>query len=291
MGNTVLAHILFASEQVTLNLENFFSESGNAHQIAKLNTTLLSAKHLVEYPDDLCQCALQLVSVDWFDILRIKMSYDKYFKNYPNLKNYSKFFKSVSSPKKDILWQDYYQQVKDPTWPECKSFDNVKDLPAYIKKEIQDNYVEPMFNITNNALLLEFLVYTYYDQLTTQYVPAFDAEIYYIEQYINNDIDSLKKIANKLNWHWNTLLSNQFHNKMLETNSKYFAWIDKIKKNYLLTIDNRPLEDTFKIWEMAIILAKVCADSNLDIKTLQWKNCSCILENNPVQLYKLKEGS
>ena len=73
MGNTVLAHILFASEQITLNLENFFSDSGDAHQIAKLNNTMLSAKHLVEYPDDLCQCALQLVSIDWFDILRIKM--------------------------------------------------------------------------------------------------------------------------------------------------------------------------------------------------------------------------
>ena len=52
MGNTVLAHVLFSSNQAKLDLDNFFSDTGNSHNISGVNTTKLRATHLIEFPDE-----------------------------------------------------------------------------------------------------------------------------------------------------------------------------------------------------------------------------------------------
>jgi hypothetical protein len=165
MGHTILAHILFATQQIDFELDSFFSESGDAHQIDKLNNTLLTAHHLIESPNRAYECVLQIVSVDWFDILKTKMSYDKWFKSFPNLENYSDFFVLNTQLQKDKLWQEYYNQVKDIDWPECELYDKVINLPLHIRTEILNNYIDPIFNIIDDATLFEFLAISYYDKL------------------------------------------------------------------------------------------------------------------------------
>ena len=58
MGNTVLAHVLYSCGQVELDLENFFSDTGNSHKISKLNQTELIAHHLIEFPNSDLKCIL-----------------------------------------------------------------------------------------------------------------------------------------------------------------------------------------------------------------------------------------
>jgi hypothetical protein len=36
-------------------------------------------------------------------------------------------------------WQDHYRNVKDSSWPDCKTFRKIKNLPEYIQKELLDN--------------------------------------------------------------------------------------------------------------------------------------------------------
>jgi len=36
-------------------------------------------------------------------------------------------------------WQHHYQNIKDSSWPECRSFRNIKQLPESIQKEILEN--------------------------------------------------------------------------------------------------------------------------------------------------------
>lgn len=39
----------------------------------------------------------------------------------------------------DRAWQDFYQAIQDPTWPDCPTPDHMIQLPATIQQEIQSN--------------------------------------------------------------------------------------------------------------------------------------------------------
>jgi hypothetical protein len=39
---------------------------------------------------------------------------------------------------RDIVWPNFYQSIKDPSWPDCDEFKNFTNLPDYIKKEIHE---------------------------------------------------------------------------------------------------------------------------------------------------------
>jgi hypothetical protein len=39
----------------------------------------------------------------------------------------------------DHAWQDFYQAVKDPSWPDCATPDHMAQLPTAIQQEIQHN--------------------------------------------------------------------------------------------------------------------------------------------------------
>ena len=45
---------------------------------------------------------------------------------------------SSFTPYKSLVrsWQDHYRNVKDPSWPDCKTFRKIKNLPAHIQKEL-----------------------------------------------------------------------------------------------------------------------------------------------------------
>ena len=49
-------------------------------------------------------------------------------------------------------WQEFYNEIRDPSWPDCNHEDNFDQLPAHIKSECIDNfgYVPGSFRKTSN---------------------------------------------------------------------------------------------------------------------------------------------
>ena len=42
------------------------------------------------------------------------------------------------------VWQDFYNGIKDPAWPPCRTFEQMQQLPEHIKQEIlQQHWIEP----------------------------------------------------------------------------------------------------------------------------------------------------
>jgi len=55
-------------------------------------------------------------------------------------------------------WQEFYDQVRDPTWPDCESEDQFDQLPEHIQKECCDvfGYVPGSFRKTSKLKIAVF---------------------------------------------------------------------------------------------------------------------------------------
>lgn len=294
MGNTVLSHILYSCKKIELDLDNFFSDTGNAHKIRQLNHSELVARHLIEYPNDQLKCIVQLDSDGWNQVLQLKMSYTKWSNSVPILDNYTKFFKlNDISDQSEILWKKFYNKVKDPSWPEYSSYHDVKFLPNYVQEEIYLTYQLPdSINITDNDKLLEFLTQCYFDMFKNVPMSFPSAVCYPISKYLNNDVRILKNtIYQALGWKWDQEKSNLFYHNMISQNTRYFYWLDNIKNIYNQTIQYcEHLIKNIDIWERAVIIAKVCSHFGITPDQLHWNTKGCFLDKNNVTLINnLKE--
>lgn len=289
MGNTVLAHVLFSCNKVKLNLDKLFSATGNSHNISYFNTTKLTAKHLLEFPDENAKCILQLKSDNWFRILQYKFSYAKWYNAVPTLGNWSKFFKQVVDSN-DQTWQQFYSDVKDKSWPECESYDKIDLLPEYILTEVKQLYQPPAHDIATNEQLLEFLTNSYFDNISKIDKFAFDAPVYQLSNYFSYNIEPLMQISKMLNWQWDDQLSKQFHNKMLEINARYLAWLDTIKQHHDSIVSGIVCPINLDIWEKALLIAKVCQTLHCNPRDLKWQDSGCFLEQDNATLIKLLRG-
>ena len=293
MGNTVLSHILYSCNRVELEFDKFFSDTGNSHSIVALNHNELVASHLIEYPNDQLKCIVQLDSDGWNRALQLKMSYAKWYKDFPILENYTKFFKLNNiSDQSDVLWKEYYSNFKDPCWPECSSYNHIKFLPEYIQEEIYQTYQPPgSTDIHNNDKLLEFLTQCYFDSFkkTSTLFPT--ALNYPISKYLNNDIESLKNTIHQVfGWQWNQEKSNVFYHNMISQNTRYFQWLDNIKNIYSQTVQFCEHLINIDIWERAVVIAKVCEHFDITPDQLHWNTKGCFLDKNNVTLINnLKE--
>ena len=290
MGNTILAHVLFSCNKINLDLDNFFSDSGNSHRISKLNNTELSAKHLIEYPDENAKCILQLGSDGWFRILQYRFSYYKWVNAVPTLGNWDKFFKHQVDVDQIQIWQKFYSDIKDKTWPECESFDKIDSLPDHIASEIKQLYQLPVTKISTDDQLLEFLAITYFDHISKVDEFAFDAPMYWLSDYFQYNIDPLVSLSKTLNWQWNSQLSNQFYNKMLNANATHMAWIDMIKQYHDSIVSGIVCPINLDLWERALLIAKVCQTLTCNPRSLKWQDRGCILEHDSATLIKLLQG-
>ena len=290
MGNTVLSHVLFSCNKVKLNLDNFFSVTGNSHNINHVNTTKLRAKHLIEFPDKNAKCILQLKSDNWFRILQYKFSYAKWYNEVPTLGNWSKFFKQIIDDDNDLSWQQFYSDIKDESWPECESYDKIDSLPEYILTEVKQLYQSSATDISTNEQLLEFLTNTYFDSISKIDNFAFDAPAYQLSNYFNYNIEPLIQISKMLNWQWDDELSKKFHNKMLETNATYLAWLDTIKQHHDSLVSGIVCPINLDIWERALLIAKVCQTLHCNPRDLKWQDSGCALEQDSAILIKLLQG-
>ena len=144
MGNTILAHVLYSTHNTDFDLAKLFSKTGNAHKIKLKNHTEFTAEHLQEYPNKNLKCIIELISDRWYEVLRYKMSYSKWYNDFPTQLNYKKFFKDVQiSTQADASWKEFYDNVRDPSWPECDSYEMIHTLDDRIGREILHIYQPP----------------------------------------------------------------------------------------------------------------------------------------------------
>lgn len=283
MGNAILAHALFACGQVDLDLDQFFSKTGDSHAIRPLNRTVLTAEHMIEFPDPSLVCVLKITCADWWEVLRIKMSYSKWMHETPDLNNFSKFYSYKSNhAAKEKLWQDFYQTVKDPSWPSCVCSEDIKTLPSAIQDELNQIYSVPRFQEPDTpARLAEWLSEIYYDIFLNpiryhERSPNLD-----LGQYVEGDYAQLIGICNDLGWKWNYTKDNQFYKKMIDNNRQHLDWLGKIKTATNLVVDNKAVVGFFDLWEQALIVAKACQTVDQHPSTLKWDTNSCnTVENN-----------
>lgn len=290
MGNTILAHALYACNQTDLDLLTFFSHTSDAHKIRFYNNTNFVAWHLVEYPKDDCNCVVQIICQGWSEVLRIKMSYSKWFKEFPNLQNFEKFFSYNATPQDQKLWQDFYQQYKDPSWPECPTIEHLDNLPAEIQTEIKSVYQFPSTAVTTEQELVEWLTICYYDSFNKPSRQNFSqAKILQLQSYLDGKFDCLKEVCEQtLNWTWNDVRSLQFHQAAIDANKKYISWLNGIKATAKQVIDNKPFDNEHAAWEQALVIAKICNEIEYDPRGIKWNNIGCIADNNNLYLENFK---
>ncbi len=90
MGHTILAHALVACEVIDIDIDAIFSHLSDAHAISQFNTSQLQSIHALEETARLnCNdtVILHIVANYWDDVLRTIMSYNKWYKNFPNPDN------------------------------------------------------------------------------------------------------------------------------------------------------------------------------------------------------------
>jgi len=290
MGNTILAHVLFSCCKANLDLENFFSDTGHSHKISLFKKRDLTAQHLIEFPDPEVNCILQMQSNDWFLLLQYKMSYVKWHRESPNLDNWGKFFKNEIKFDNKKIWQDFYANVKDQTWPECESYEDVTTLPGQIQAEINSLYRIPNTTIETDLELLEFLTVCYFELLSKDYSPRFAAPVYQLEDYFAYKIDPLISIADRLHWTWDEDLSKKFFSKILEINAVYLQWLDTMKYYHNQTVAGIECPIKLDVWEWALLIAKICQTLSYDPKNIKWQDSGCVLWHDNVTLIKLLRG-
>jgi len=91
MGNTILAHALYSCSKLVIDPDVLFSLEGNAHAVNAYNKTNLIAWHCEEYPRLDVKIVMKILCRDWDELLRLKMSYSKYWKKLPTFGNFSEF--------------------------------------------------------------------------------------------------------------------------------------------------------------------------------------------------------
>jgi hypothetical protein len=116
LGNTVVSHVLYACQRITLDLDNFFSDTGDAHKIQEsIGNLSLIPYHLIENPTNNLTCIVELKSNDWFYVLQHRMAYAKWHKKYPTVKDVNN-----DNHELECLSINYYDQIQNKI---IKNFD------------------------------------------------------------------------------------------------------------------------------------------------------------------------
>lgn len=303
MGNTILAHALFACNKINPDLKDFFSSTGNSHNISKLNNTDLETGHMAQPAEiqkrkgtEWC-CVLEVLSKDWAALLRFKMSYTKWMCENPTPLNIKRFYPYVA-PSIDLnqLWADFYNAYKDSTWPDCPTFNHLNTLPDHIQTEILSVYkqpdmtdtVDPVAGVKTELDMVEWLTSDYYETILGigrrgRNFPAADELL--LGDYLTGNVEKLYLITKKyFNWHWDSARSDYFYQQVLNVNQPYFLWLEKIKQAVSSVINNVLPDTLFEPWEQAMILAKICDEAKLSPNMIKWNNFSCNIDNNNVYL-------
>jgi hypothetical protein len=288
MGNTILAHALFSCGQIDLDLDNFFSSKGDSHAIQKINKSNLTAHHLIEFPDSSLTCIAQVVCQDWWEILRLKLSYSKWYKTSPMLDNITVFFPYCVDVEKEQqrLGNEFYSKFKNPIWPECNSIDDIVNLPVEIQQQINKMFVKAEISIPQTEKqLVEWLTITYYDMFCELSETVPHSKVILLGDYIQGNLTDLIDICKSvMNWSWDHDRSQQFRSKMQLVNQEYFDWLNQIK-----AATCSELTKSLEPWEQALAIAKWCVDENQHPRNLNWDSVGCNVDTNNLYLNLLRK--
>jgi len=292
MGNTILAHALFSCHQVDLDLDRFFSSTGDAHAIVDINSSELTALHLAEMPNPALTCVLEIVCTNWWEALRIKMSYSKWMQSTPGLENFSKFYSyhADSDSEQARLWQEFYQAVRDPAWPDCASPAEIAQLPVRIQQEINQLYTVPDLSapVTTDRFV-EWLCGTYHTNFSNLARHWSSVPVLELGQYLSGNHAALEHMCtDQLGWNWDADRSKKFFDQVLQVNQKYFAWLESIQTATDAVIAQQTVTESFDLWEQALILARACELTGTVPQSLNWDTNSCNTVENNVYLNKFK---
>lgn len=61
--------------------------------------------------------------------------------------------KTFVSGEKQRNWDEFYNNFKDPAWPDCN---NISELPEHLQKEIQEHYIESTVELNDEMYLMDF---------------------------------------------------------------------------------------------------------------------------------------
>jgi hypothetical protein len=116
MGNTLLAHALFSTDQLQIDPIELFSDRADAHSIVNLNQSTLTAWHEREMPaDPPLNIVLTVICQQWDEILRKKLSYEKWFRCYPTestLDNFYQYTDLAQASSLELLTTSYYHELR-----------------------------------------------------------------------------------------------------------------------------------------------------------------------------------
>lgn len=126
MGNTILAHALYACSRAEFEPQDIFSKEGNAHAIVTYNQSNLIAWHGDKDPRNNVSKILDVVCKDWMEILRWKLSYAKWFLDIPEPDNFAKF--DFTSP----AGQDPLENLTIKYWNLLQIAEHVTQAPVLL---------------------------------------------------------------------------------------------------------------------------------------------------------------
>jgi hypothetical protein len=277
MGNTIFAHAAYSCNKVDLNLDSFFSATGNAHKIRKeYLCDQLMPIHMIEQPELVpingC-CIIEVKTSLWYKLLEIKMGYSKFLGKTPSFTNILDFF-TINQLQIDHkkLWQEFYQNFKDPSWPVCETYNDIQSLALDIQSEIYKNYKSPEVGVTNDNWM-SLLTFAYYDvlQSSKDHQSMFGGATFLLDDYFSSKVDVVKnQISHYLGWVWDDQKSAIFQQHVLKNNQVYVTWLDNLKELFNKTVDNQLVQITINPWEKALLVAMFCAQCNKDPRELPW---------------------
>ena len=180
--------------------------------------------------------------------------------------------------------------MRDPSWPDCASYEEIYKLPKYIQEEIQNTYQPPNLLLTTESDLVEFLSETYFNMLMISYRPAFDAPVYRLSDYFSKKIQPLEHIAEQLKWQYNHQRSDNFYSAMLKANQSHLSWLENIKQVHNNVVNLIHASVDLQPWERALAIAKICITFGRHPNTLNWQDSHCFLDNNNITLIKSLQG-
>jgi hypothetical protein len=136
MGNALLAHILYCCNKIDTDPTLLFSDTGDCHSISKLNTTNLIA---LDRPMDRTDhvSVLKLVPNSTYHLLRFKMSYEKWYREFPTADNFALFFEtSYEQTEVDFLESMALKYNEMITNYEGKTNPNIITMESFLKNDM-----------------------------------------------------------------------------------------------------------------------------------------------------------
>lgn len=279
MGNAIVAHIMYACDKVDLDCSSFFSVTGDSHNRRLFTNRTLQPIHMIEEPHTVPRdstCIIEIKATGWTKILEFIMGWRKYHKQVPGLDNFKLFYSQINrfNHNDQRLWKEFYNNIRDPSWPECSSYGEVPKLPKFIQQEVYANYQKPVNKLIEDNFV-ELISIALYDHLCNDNSvnPRFNGEVLLLQDYLDGDMQILEQQAVRhLGWEWNRKKSLEFYCQLIEANKMHLDWLANLQQIFYDIVNERAVDCDLEPFEQALLIAKLCRRYQIHPAHLPWTN-------------------